>query len=131
MNSKVELKREWDVFVVKIHQYDHGFLIIEIFKKYFDECIRFSNWLQNFLKNRLWYGSKWALNAKINRNLNASALGSNGCFWEIRPYGSRFKIIFHSNSRVTPFFGGFESFWTKSDLFQNVKKKWFHPLPFF
>jgi hypothetical protein len=42
-----------------------------------------------------------------------------------------------SKSKITqipgtpPFLGGFEGFWTKSNLGGNVKKKWFRPLPFF
>jgi hypothetical protein len=62
---------------------------------------------------------------------SACALGSNGVPGDFDPraHGSKKKIT--QIPGTPPFLGGFEGFWKKSDLFQNVKKKWFRLLPYF
>jgi hypothetical protein len=53
-----------------------------------------------------------------------------GFFEKSDPRGLGSKSFFTQIPGSPPFLGGFEGFWTKSDLFQNVKKKWFRLLPF-
>jgi hypothetical protein len=53
-----------------------------------------------------------------------------GVFGKSDPTGLGSKSFFTQIPGTPPFLGGFEAFWTKSNLGGNVKKKWFHPLPF-
>lgn len=92
---------------------------------------QFFRLVAKFFKNRLVTRVQMGTKDEKKWKFSASALGSNGGFCKTRPVGSRVKMFFHSDSRNTPPFGGFEGFWTKSNLGGNVKKKWFHPLPFF
>jgi len=54
-----------------------------------------------------------------------------GVFAKPDPWGLGSKCFFTQIPGTPPLLGGFEGFWTKSNLGGNVKKKWFHPLPFF
>jgi hypothetical protein len=54
-----------------------------------------------------------------------------GGFEKSNPWVHGSNFFFTQIPGSPPFLGVFEGFWTKSDLFQNVKKKWFRSLPFF
>jgi hypothetical protein len=54
-----------------------------------------------------------------------------GCFEKSDPSGLGSKSKITQIPGTPPLLGGFEGFCTKSNLGGNVKKKWFHHLPFF
>jgi hypothetical protein len=54
-----------------------------------------------------------------------------GVFEKPDPWVHGSKSFFTQILGLPPFLGVFEGFWKKSKLGENVKKKWFHLLPFF
>lgn len=84
-----------------------------------------------FLKNL--FVTRVQMNTKDEKKwkFSASALGSNGGFCKTRPYGSRVKMFFHSNSRNTPPFGGFWRFLDKIEPWWKCEKKMVSSLTIF
>ena len=92
---------------------------------------QFFDLVAKFLKNMLVTRVQMRTKDEKKWKFSASALGSNGGFCKTRPYGSRVKIFFHSNSRNTPLFGGFWRFLDKIEPWWKCEKKMVSSLTIF
>ena len=106
------------------------FCFCRIWKKFWWTHLGFGL-VANFFKNRLVTLVQMSTKDEKKWKFSACALGSNGGFWKIRPYGSRVKIKNHSNSRVTPLFGGFWRFLDKVEPWWKCEKKMVSSLTIF